>query len=81
MSKVNLVMEMPESCSKCPMINGNDECVVQDEDANFYADTWDKLKAGCPLRELPEKKQNACTHGYAAGWNACIDAIGGRDCE
>lgn len=58
MGKAVLVMDMPESCEKCPMLNGADECILQDEDANFAADTLEDLKEGCPLVELPEKKEN-----------------------
>lgn len=31
--KAILVMEMPENCLECPLLNGSDECVMQDEDA------------------------------------------------
>lgn len=55
MSKACLIIDMPESCINCPMVNGNDECILQDEDANFAADTWDKLREGCPLAPMPEK--------------------------
>lgn len=77
MSKVVLVLDMPESCDMCDfadMINGEMYCGVPGygelaEDYIICRPDW------CPLRELPEKKQNACKHGFAAGWNACIDAI------
>lgn len=88
MAKVALVMDMPESCSKCLMLNSSDECILQDEDANFVADTWEKLRAGCPLVELPERMDalkasvtvNGCLHPveYAQGFNACIDKIMGQ---
>lgn len=52
--KVYLTKEdMPENCCTCPFCNGSDECVVQDEDANFFSDSWDDLRRGCPLEELP----------------------------
>lgn len=54
-------MDMPQKCLKCPLLDGNDECIMQDEDANFCADTWDKLKEGCPLREIPEQAIDAIT--------------------
>lgn len=88
MAKVALVMDMPESCSKCLMLNSSDECILQDEDANFVADTWEKLRRGCPLVELPERmdalKASATVEGclhpveYAQGFNACIDKIVGQ---
>lgn len=74
MSKAVLVMDMPENCTECPLLNGADECIMQDEDANFNADTLDELKAGCPLRGLPEKQGNSkYQNDYEKGWNACID--------
>lgn len=90
MSKAILVIDMPKSCRECPAGNSMisdredelcacelifpflDEVRCVDEYINSRPD-W------CPLRELPEKKQNACTHGFAAGWNACIDAITGEE--
>lgn len=78
-----LVIDMPKSCSKCPMLNGADECILQDEDANFLADTFNQLREGCPLKELPEKmevcgkypQEDGIVPSYKIGWNACIDAI------
>lgn len=56
MSKSILVIDTPKHCSECPLLNGSDECTVQDDDANFNAsDSWDELMKGCPLRELPKK--------------------------
>ena len=88
MIKAVLIMDMPESCEKCPMLNGADECILQDEDANFAADTLEDLKEGCPLVELPERMDalKAATTGkdclhpahYAQGFNACIDKIMGQ---
>ena len=86
MSKAILVLNMPDSCLKCPMCNGNDECILQDEDANFRArDSWDELKKGCPLREVPKKKsqkfkpyemhKDEYNKGYRKGYNACIDDL------
>ena len=87
MSRVILVLDMPESCLKCPMCNGNDECILQDEDANFRAsDSWEELKKGCPLEEVPQKKEpqkinpyemNMIEYnkGYRKGYNDCIDYI------
>ena len=81
MSKGILVVDMPESCIKCPMTNSSDECILQDEDANFKADSWEALRVGCPLVELPEKIPEPI--GYESieesvkrvGWNALWDKI------
>lgn len=87
MSKAVLVMDMPKSCFSCNMCNSNDECILQDEDANFKAsDSWEELRKGCPLRELPEKAEvSDCGElcdaddwydsGYADGYNACIGEL------
>lgn len=80
MSKVMLVMDEPKKCLECPMLNGNDECILQDEDANFTSDSWDGLKSSCPLRPVPEKKDPNINHfdtdyNYDLGYNACIDEI------
>lgn len=85
MSKAILIMDMPKSCCGCNMCNSNDECILQDEDANFKAsDSWEELRKGCPLKELPKKKTHTL-HSIGAwnsGYNACIDEIlkdGGTD--
>ena len=57
MSKSVLVIDTPESCAQCPLLNGSDECVMQDASANFNTDSFDDLMHGCPLKPLPEKKE------------------------
>lgn len=57
MDKSVLVMDTPEKCIHCLLLNGADECIVQDDDANFNAgDSWDELMKGCPLKKLPEEQ-------------------------
>ena len=48
--------DMPERCTVCPFVNGSDECILQDDDANVDAYTWDDLYDGCPLIALEERK-------------------------
>lgn len=84
MSKSVLVMDTPKNCTQCTMLNGADECILQDDDTNFEADTIDELRKGCPLMNLPEKDKgdypaNTFDAGHAEGWNACIDEITGDD--
>ena len=56
MSKSVLVIDTPDKCIHCPLLNGADECILQDDDANLKAgDSWDGLMKGCPLKPLPEK--------------------------
>lgn len=80
MSKSVLVIETPKKCMHCPLLDGTDECTVQDDDANFKAgDSWDELMKGCPLRELPDKKNWKETfNGYVKGWNDCLKEITGE---
>lgn len=57
MSKSVLVIDTPENCMQCPLFDGADECIMQDDDTNFNADTIDELMQTCPLMDLPEKEQ------------------------
>lgn len=81
--KAILVMEMPENCLECPLFNGSDECVVQDEDTNCFADMLSELRNSCPLKLMPERKNyeelsdGNPVKAWGNGWNACIDAIEG----
>lgn len=84
MSKSVLVIDTPEDCIQCPLLTGSDECMVQDDDTNFNADTLDDLRQRCPLRDLPEKNTKSYFpdefgDGYATDWNACIDEITGGE--
>lgn len=40
--------------STIPNCWNNDECIMQDEDANFAADTISELMNGCPLMHMPD---------------------------
>lgn len=82
--KAILVMEMPENCLECSM-----EMDVEDTSGNKWQGNIcrgngkrnaDKSKKPdwCPLVPMPERKQNACSHGFAAGWNAFLDAVEGN---
>lgn len=88
MRKSILVIDTPKHCSECPLLNGSDECTVQDDDANFNAsDSWDELMKGCPLRELPKKmkvtgrynqeyfQKGGKMPSYKVGWNDCVDEL------
>lgn len=56
--KAILVMEMPENCMVCPLSNDSDECIMQDEDTNYNADTFSDLREGCPLIPMSERAQH-----------------------
>ena len=78
------MIDTPENCIRCPLLNSEDECTVQDDNAN-NVDSWDELMKGCPLKPLPEKKEyiipidnvEANKDIIAVGWNACINEITG----
>ena len=90
MSKAVLVMDMPEQvCQKCTL------CYETENDDEYLCCATGKLVPDgekpdwCPLRELPEKKeefeQRECIGSTKGtwevplienkGWNACLDAI------
>ena len=86
MSKAILVIDMPESCSKCMFLyefSGIKKCNLMNvmyggasrlSQRNFTKCRHEK----CPLRKMTEKKpfKNGLTEiANARGWNACIDAI------
>lgn len=56
-------MEMPTYCIDCPFMvsRDNDDCILQSEEANETFESWEQMKAGCPLVPVPP-------HGR------CIDA-------
>lgn len=89
MSKAVLIIDMPESCSKCQFIyefQGIKKCQLMNvlykgasmlSQHNFTIHRHDK----CPLRELPEKvpKDGQECFGelkYMEGWNDCVKVIG-----
>lgn len=67
------------------LLNGSDECVMQDASANFNADSFDDLMHGCPLKSLPEKMTGVAPtdhwNSIKAGWNGCIDEITGGEAD
>lgn len=86
MSESVLVINTPENCMECPLLTDSDECIMQDKEENRKAGSYTKLKEGCPLREIPDRKavigidgasgiRERILHANRAGWNACIDMI------
>lgn len=80
--KAIVIIEKPENCLYCVMLNGYDECILQDEYHNFDVDSVSDLLNNCPLRELPEAKseefgQTIINSARAEGWNACLREITG----
>lgn len=88
MSKAVLVMDMPSSCEECILKNyvGKDCDVVCEVKGmtQSYEDAYKGKPIWCPLRELPEKKEDnsANTESFACfklGYNACIDELLGEE--
>ena len=81
MSKSILVMDTPESCSKCPLFHGfytDMTCGANNCGIN-YPYPEDFRQDWCPLIAAPKKNYdgflNDWEKGYKAGYNACIDEI------
>lgn len=86
MSKSVLAIDTPESCAQCPLLNGSDECVMQDASANFNADSFDDLMHRCPLKPLPKEKEEGdwrskLSLAWIRGWNTCISKITGGNAD
>lgn len=67
-----ILIDIPDTCFECPMMNGSDECILQDEDTNaFYHDSYSGLQTGCPIHEINiniyDWKQQALKHAAKAG--------------
>lgn len=61
-------------------------CRMEPDDIEevYLEDIIHKKPDWCPLKPMPEKIHNdngydEYSDGYDAGWNSCIDAIGGGD--
>ena len=93
MAKAVLIMDMPESCFGCNFLycnadSGIDSCQAMEVSRIVNSDTYDKPD-WCPLRELPEKKEEfelrECKGSVKGIWkvslienkgfNACLDEI------
>lgn len=91
MAKAILIMDMPESCSKCKFLyefQGIKKCqlmnVLYGGASKLSQNTFTaKRHKKCPLREPPEKMKvcgkypqpDRIEPSYKAGWNACLDEI------
>lgn len=92
MPKAVLVMDMPESCFGCNFMycdEENDTETCQATETARDIDLIEDRPDWCPLRELPEKKEEVelreCKGSVEGtwevplpvnkGWNACLDNI------
>lgn len=90
MNKAILVIDMPKSCYKCPMMfddgNGIWCGVERDKDGDmhmrvhYYCDENGRA-SWCPLKPMPNErevnmlKQNEYEVALNEGWNACLEEI------
>ena len=88
MAKAVLVMDMPESCSKCKFLyefHGIKKCqlmnVLNGGASRLSQNSFMKKRhEKCQLRILPKRKEtnhymNNKEKGIVEGWNACLDEI------
>lgn len=90
MSKAILVIDMPESCAKCPLFHGyytDMSCGANNYGIDYpYPESF--RQEWCPLKPAPEKynieeekkkpHDRDYTWEYEDGYNACIDEILGE---
>ena len=90
MSKAILVIDMPESCDKCPLFHGfytDMTCGANNYGIN-YPYPKDFIQDWCPLKLLPKKydieaernkpHDRDCDWEFESGYNVCIDEILGE---
>lgn len=83
MSKAILVMDMPDSCDKCPLFHDHYSdmcCGGLNKRGINYPYPKDFRQEWCPLKKLPDKEDPTYENdeyddGYAFGWNQCIENI------
>lgn len=80
--KAVLVIDMPNNCGECKLIHlqGIGESICDAVD-------WSKRPSWCPLKPLPNYRDNSkkpqdyadvWIDGAKTGWNACLDEITGE---
>ena len=87
MNKAILVIDMPDSCDKCPLFHGfytDMTCGANHYGIN-YPYPKDFRQDWCPLKQLPEKydieaeknkpHDRDCDWEFESGYNVCIDEI------
>ena len=83
MNKAILVIDMPESCDKCPLFHGfytdmtcgANNCGIDYPYPKDFRQNW------CPLKEIPDRKDVnwlADNAGWLCGWNDCLKEILGK---
>lgn len=82
MNKAILVIDMPNSCDKCPLFGNHYSdlcCKALNNRGINYPYPKDFKQDWCPLREIPDKKTVGFSgidhYAYCDGWNDCIEEI------
>lgn len=87
MSKAVLIMDMPECCGRCQLMDDDavgGYCNACNDDYIDIPDTMGGKPDWCPLRELPERKDYSAVSDrnplktWGEGFNACLDTITGE---
>lgn len=76
MNKAILVIDMPESCDKCPLFHGfytDMTCGANNYGIN-YPYPKDFRQDWCPLKPVPDKVE-VFMDDWADGYNACLEDI------
>lgn len=76
MNKAILVIDMPDSCDKCPLFHGfytDMTCGANHYGIN-YPYPKDFRQDWCPLKPLPDKVE-VFMDDWADGYNACLEDI------
>ena len=73
MAKAMLIMDMPESCEKCPMYNLG-FCKHTGYFVHHTGSKNNDRQDWCLIREVPEKYETV-SMDFERGYNACIDEI------
>lgn len=90
MSKAVLIMDMPDCCGDCILRDIDSSGLYCIPAENYFDgdDSSEERETLCPLRKLPDRKEEVlktCTAQEALlfrenrGWNACLDAIEDTD--
>ena len=80
MNKAILVIDMPDSCSKCPLFGGfySDMCCKGLNNRGIdYPYPENFRQKWCPLKELPTKV-DVFIDDWADGYNACLEEVLGQ---
>lgn len=84
MRKAILVIDIPNSCEKCPLFHGfyTDMTCGANNYGIDYPYPKDFRQDWCPLKCIPKKRKEKYAAdvgdrdcGFIDGWNACIDEI------